>query len=290
MHTIDGMAEVTEISPYDILYDAVDVENLKPDDYRSEFSQYGFDLEVEGSPINKPAIYSWDFTRSLTDAIQGVTATLHTGEAWEIPGKSAGTVVPIRDSSGVVFNNAQQLVRLLGSDVNTTQLLRDKSIRVGVTSFDLDPSVPSTASIVNVRFLMVGNHQVSNNIESSSIVYETGLNYAYMYTTSRDDDVHGWALTTRTVYNGASGIVNEKYKSDGDSPSLISGHTIGVYIDNDGYWSMYIDNNLYGVSVNHIDYNIFGLQIGAGGRVRYGGGFYNAVIRNVRIYEGNIFS
>ena len=217
-------------------------------------------------------LYNWDFTQSLTDTVQGVEATLHTGEDWEIPGKSEGTTLPVRSSAGVTFDNAQQLVRLLSTDVITSQYLSNKTVQIDVASFS---SQYTPARQYGMRFLMVAS-QDSNGYN----VFDLGCTY----NAPQNSGSFGWRAYSRYGYDGR--VDSTIFDSD---INAINGHTVGIYFASDGKIKMYIDGVSKGTSAVPLDDVAYrGLQIGAGGRPSYGGCFYNAVITGARIYDGDI--
>ena len=249
-----------------------------------------FTVTVEANATG--ILYDWDFTESLTDKRQVTTALLATGEAWEIPGKSEGTTVPTRTSSGVVFDNAQQLVRLLSKDVDTTSFLLDKTIQVDFASYN--PQVTVNSSYPEVRILSVG----WDNSQSVR-AFELGLRYQYWvngnnsHGTPSDGSTTTFEGLTFATVPWNSGIYFDKIQaSPAFTQSSISGHTLSVYIDSQGLWHVYIDTTLVGTSTNTVTNTapIYGLQIGAGGRPAYGGILYNAIVTGARIYDGNIMA
>ncbi len=235
------------------------------------------DVEVPVKANTRGLLYEWNLTDSLTDLRQLITATLHTGEGWEIPGKSEGTTPPIQGSTGVVFNDAQQLVRFLPSDMETTQFLKNKTVQVDVAEFNFTYGIGNTTEIRFIAFL-------SENSDNYRVA-ETGIFYGNM--NKVDSGVTGWGL--RHIKSAATTGYNRNAVSG--QPSDISGHTVSVYFDNNLRGSMYIDGTLKKAYTESLAdptvYHTYGFQIGAGGRPAYGGCFYNARITGVRIYDGN---
>ena len=220
-------------------------------------------------------LYDWDFTKSLTDSRQLQTAVLGTGEAVDIPGKSEGTTPPERNATGIVFSDAQQFTRLLGTDVVTSDLLKNKTVEVDVASFDLQYTIDDG---YGMRFLMLSSPDTNGYmVFNCGLVYAKGMIYSHTL---------GW----KPMSGSTDGTLTSPKEPIDTDISIINGHTVGVYFNNDGTIKMYID----GVSKGTSDVSAFaqngckGLQIGAGGRPKYGGCFYNALITGVRIYDGDV--
>ena len=178
-------------------------------------------------------LYEWDFTKSLTDFRQTVTAVLGTGEAVDIPGKSEGTTPPVRNSTGIVFSDAQQFARLLGTDIVTSDLLKNKTVEVDVASFDLQYTLNVP---YGMRFLMLSSPDTNGYR-----VFNCGL--AYMRGISTDYEL-GW----KPVYGSPDGTLYYPSQSIDTDITIINGHTVGVYFNTDGTIKMYIDGVSKGTS------------------------------------------
>ena len=220
-------------------------------------------------------LYEWDFTKSLTDERQNYTAILKTGEADEVPGKSTGTTPPIRDDTGVVFNNAQQVLRLLDSDVDSSALMLNKTIQIDIAEFNYVYNGTTTpGDSRKACFIMFGDPLATEN--KGSMLYTRGIilnkdwNWIFFYK-PRDDET---VLIENILLSGKNAI---------------SGHTIGIYRNNSGTINFYVDSEYKNTSRSILPpAGLHGLQIGAGGRPQYGGAFYNARITGVRIYNGEV--
>lgn len=225
-------------------------------------------------------LYDWDFTKSLTDLRQNTTAILKTGEADEVPGKSEGTTPPVRGETGVVFNNAQQVLRLLDSNVDSSALLFGKTIQVDVAEFNWQYN-RSTSDIASCRFIAFGDPVGCGG----NMQYATGFGFnAPMNSTD-----YGWRVFLESrVASETSSFTNYDATRMFSGTNAISGHTIGMFITGSGKVKIYMDGTLKGTSNYSLPNDLVGLQIGHGGRPKYGGSFYNARITSVRIYDGDV--
>ena len=224
-------------------------------------------------------LYEWDFTKSLTDERQNYTAILKTGEADEVPGKSAGTTPPVRGNTGVVFDKQQQVLRLLDSNIDSSALVFGKTIQVDVAEYSY--AYDTSSSTAQSRFIMFGD-PVGNN---GSMVYALGLAMVKNSTYTS----YGWRFLWTNREPGRSNTLYDNVALL-TGMNAINGHTIGIYINTNGTVKLYVDG-VYKNTTNFVMPNdLKGLQIGAGGRPQYGGSFYNARITGTRIYDGNVYS
>ena len=222
-------------------------------------------------------LYEWDFTKSLTDERQNYTAILKTGAADEVPGKSAGTTPPVRGNTGVVFNNAQQVLRLLDSNIDSSALMYGKTVQVDVAEFNyIYNGTTLSDQYRRACFIMFGDPLATAN--NGLMLYTRGIilssDWTWCYWAMRRDN-EPWAFDTILL----------------DGKNAISGHTIGLYINNNGLINFYVDGTYTATAEGVLpSTDLHGLQIGAGGRPQYGGAFYNARITGTRIYDGNVYS
>lgn len=232
---------------------------------------------IQVSVVANPSgiLYEWDFTKSLTDERQNYTAILKTGEADEVPGKSAGTTPPVRGNTGVVFNNAQQVLRLLDSDIDSSALLFGKTVQIDIAEFNF--AYTGELGVSRMRFIMFGDP----NGNSGDMIYSEGL---------MCKNVDGtWVIMISGRNPGG-----EPYLYDSSvllsGVNAISGHTIGMSIQENGTVKLYVDGVHSGTSTFALHRDLAGLQIGSGGRPRYSGTFYSGRITGVRIYDGDVYS
>jgi len=246
---------------------------------RIMYDEYSVTVEVPVVVNTKGLLYEWDFTKSLTDERQCYTAILKTGEADEVPGKSEGTTPPVRGDTGVIFNNAQQVLRLLNSDVDSSALLFGKTIQVDVAEFDWAYTIQDNAA--RSRFITFGDPAGC----SGDMLYATGFGFRK---TSKSD-LFTWQVFVEDRTDGP--VSTTLYDTDAimfTGQNAISGHTIGMYINNSGTVKIYMDGTSQGTSKLTYPNDLVGLQIGSGGRPQWGGSFYNARITGVRIYDGDV--
>ena len=224
-------------------------------------------------------LYEWDFTKSLTDERQNVTAILKTGEADEVPGKSEGTTPPVRGDTGVIFNDAQQVLRLLDSDVDTSALLFGKTIQVDVAEFNWAYQEYTYSESTHMRFMVFGDPVGAEGL----MTYSTG--FGFRKDTSSNNIYWRFLFESRETGNNQTMFDDSLIMS---GRNAISGHTIGMYINRNGIGKIYIDGVKQGSAVTALPNDLVGFQIGSGARPKYGGSFYNARITGVRIYDGDV--
>ena len=213
--------------------------------------------------LGRSILYSWDFTKSLIDEIQGITASL-----------VGLTNPPTQGNTGIIFNDIGQAITLLSDDFTYADFLKGKTVQIDVAEFDPQ----STVTARTLRFLTMKDPTASG----SEALFKTGL--CYFEDNTPDPR---WCLVT--YQEGASVSYVPDEVSFMSAKEDISGHTIGVYFDASGRIKVYRDGILKGTSNNAIsDAGQCGLQLGYAGEARYGGRFYNARVTGVRIYDGDI--
>lgn len=248
-----------------------DISAVGTQEVYAEYEGYRTRFNVPVVANTNGLLYEWDFTESLTDKRQLQTAVLLTGEAIDIPGKSEGTTPPVRNSTGVVFDDAQQILRLIGIDTNVSQFLLNKTIQVDIASF-IPVDTTNPLRLLTTSWIKTNGYK-SNEL---GIVYNSqGCNLCYSKTDSQSNVSFDYELLSSNA-----------------SRTALSGQTLSIYIDSTAKWKLRIGSTLIGISSesvpNTLMPDVYGLQIGNGARVAYGGTFYNATVTGVRIYTGDV--
>lgn len=200
-------------------------------------------------------LYCWDFTNSLIDVVSNVEATI-----------DGYNTSPTRSSSGLLFNAAQQYINF--GDV----MGRDKTLEIDVANFDFK----GTTSY-NLRFVMLDTGGATKN---SSTADEGALIW-------RHNNVVGWSAYVSGAW--ASGSYTGLSGSTTEVINYFNNKTVKIYIDEDGYPSLYVDGTLIGdLNVAFPVENTY-LSFGSSDTgVKFGGQLYDCLITGVRIYDGEV--
>ena len=205
-----------------------------------------FDVTVSSSITY---FYNWDFTQSLTDSVQGVTATLKGGAR--------------QNSNGLIFNDYDQICQLGSID------LTNKIIDIDISSFNF-----SGNNGYNINLLI--NRANSSSYNTGALIYNKSTGYwsTYGYTEENPQSTSsskGWSstsynLTDRNAFNNC---------------------TIKIVFNNSGNRDLYINDIYQGTTTKYLPYSLCNnLEIG-GNYIsnRYNGNqCYNMTITGVRIY------
>lgn len=208
-----------------------------------------FDVTVETSIVY---LYEWDFTDSLTDKAQGLTASL-SGESAEI----------YRDNSGV--NIIGTRARIILGEID----LIGKTFEIDVSTFD---------------------YQGGNN-EARIIDNSSGANVNLLGTNSLSFYDGNWKCHGYLSENSSTGNRDDAIYQSNANINDINGKTIKL-VYGSGNVSYYIGDTLIGTVNRWFNSNnqhsckyvsIFGAPPTSSGTSRYTA--YNATITGVRIYE-----
>lgn len=198
--------------------------------------------------VDTTYLYAWDFTRSLVDQVQGVTAQL---------GAATGAVLPVRTSNGIELTAATQGVKLLS----------DFTFPGRTIEFDIANMVFGGSKSNHIRMIMYS---------------DTGFNSGdgpliWRYTSGWSSYTSGWT----GVWSGMGGTSDEVINS-------MSGKTVKlVFHENGQRISLYIDDTLIEAkdmasSYSSKRYLHFG---GSFGSASNGDQCYNVTLSGIRIYE-----
>lgn len=208
-------------------------------------------ITANGVPQEGTLLYNWDFTKSLTDTVSGLTATA------EVTTKDDGCgEVPAQDASGVHFTGIGQAVGF----GNIFALNRTYEIDIG----EMDCQGPAN---LNVRFFTLWKGPGSDSV--SGFLYRHTHNYWAVYSS-------GWAvnpfgITDRNAFAGKT--VTLKIDTNGNTELLIDGVSKGVCTQRfSAGWPV------LQLGSTAIDGNTTAATMGAN--------LYHCTITGFRIYEG----
>lgn len=208
-------------------------------------------ITANGVPQEGELLYNWDFTKSLTDTVSGLTATA------EVTTKDDGCgEVPVQDASGVHFTGIGQA---LGFG-NIFALNRTYEIDIG----EMDCQGPANG---NVRFFTLWQGTGSDSV--SGFLYRHTHNYWAVYSS-------GWAvnpfgITDRNAFAGKT--VTLKIDANGNTELLIDGVSKGVCTQR-----FSADWSVLQLGSTAIDGGTTAATMGAN--------LYHCTITGFRIYEG----
>lgn len=196
-------------------------------------------------------LYNWDFTKSLTDTVSGLTATA------EVTTKADGCgEVPVQDASGVHFIGVGQA---LGFG-NIFALNRTYEIDIG----EMDCQGVTNG---NVRFFTLWQGPGSASV--SGFLYRHTHNYWAVYSSGWAENPFG--ITDRNAFAGKT--VTLKIDSNGNTELLIDGVSMGVCTQRfTAGWAV------LQLGSTAIDGNSTAADMG--------GNLYRCTVTGFRIYEG----
>lgn len=262
----------------------------RPGSRRLAILYSGYITFVYVSVVIGSIIYEWDFTQSITDLRQCKIALLGTGEAMDDPKKSTGTTPPTRNETGIIFSDAQQFVRLLGTDILTSDFIIDKTVEIDIASFNFGSDFIESSSLVYNKVCSTYGLRLlyfATLNDHNKLVFSSGFSYASSFSDPSISSM-GWCMRIESFIAD----VHDKWTSEekiSNSMDMIDGHTISLYFSSDNRIFVYIDRNIIGSVTfkDTADRLFYGLQIGSGARLYYGGSFFNAVVTGARICSGN---
>ena len=223
-------------------------------------------LMANFNPGTKPSgtpIYSWDFTRSFIDERQGVKAVPIS--CFDPNGNRHGDNGPrLYPGTGAFFGSAEQAIELFPTTFKISDLY-GKTIKIDLPYFG------ATESHYNTKLLTAATYPRMRN-------FDNGIIYRW---------VEGDAANSKWNFCGgniewASGFSNLPNKAD------ISNKTIAIYFQSDGKVKLSLNGTSKGVSSIGFGHECYGLHLGSDDPVLSGGTFYNAVVKSVKIYEGDV--
>lgn len=203
-------------------------------------------------------LYDWDFTKGLTDLRQGKTASLrHNSESTDA----------IVDTQGVHFTAYGQMVELMSysADKTMSTFYANKTIQVDVASF-----APNPSDVNNIHTRLIMFRRETGEYDSGMIYYGRTIgNMGWnVYAGDGWGDISNWgSLTDRAI---------------------ISGHTIGLYINNSYLAKLFIDGISKGTQNKAFLSALGGLALASSDELSKGATFYPALVTGVRIYDGEV--
>lgn len=196
-----------------------------------------FTVVVSARTVN--LLYSWDFTDSLVDSVEGKTAT----------------TTATQGSTGLVFSAMNKYLELTGV------FNRNRTYEIDVLSIDKTTSEYG-------RIFMVHDNSGTANGGSGYILTGTRKSGDIFYVN------RAWE---------SSAIVSNTQDPDG---SYYNNSTLGFYVDDDGYVSVYKDGTLLGTSSTAFPTTLNGQNVYMGNGGGSGDYLFNSTFTGFRIYEG----
>lgn len=196
-------------------------------------------------------LYEWDFTKGATD--------LRQNKGVRFLGHSAS--LPYVDNSGLHFDAYGEGVVLFDGAEMAVNDLANKTIQIDVASF-----VPGNTSY-HTRLLMMRPSNLA--VWNSGVVYRT------------NSDANGW-----NVYAGDNGWGTRF--TGMSNRNVISGHTVGVYINSNKQVKLYLDTSAKGTQTVALANNLIGLMLGNHEAITNGATFFTALVTGVRVYSGEV--
>lgn len=169
-------------------------------------------------------LYNWDFTQSLTDSVEGVTATLNSGSS---------NNDPTRTSEGIIFNEPTQYVYLGGA----------YSVRGKTIEYDVSSAQFAGNTSYHIRHLMLCDGTTSSTPGLSPFMWKKDVGWSsYGYTASTGSTTKAWSSTVWGDLSGSSQEVLD----------CMSGKTVKIVISSDGQTtSIYLNNTLIGTKTDN---------------------------------------
>lgn len=208
-------------------------------------------------------LHSFDFTESLTDSVGNVTAMLYNGN----------TRNPTRDSNGLTFDTLQQCAdygQIYG---------RDRTYVIDLGECTYDQTTYGDAYKIYARLFVVDT-DTDTGVGGSGFIFCSNVSASrygwswYMYG-------DGWQPSAM-IPSGSTAADLATCKS------RISNKTMHIYVDADGYASVYIDGELIGTTTKPIPvYNNGHVYSGS---ISGNDTLYTTVIRGLRVYDGKVMS
>lgn len=207
---------------------------------------------VAGWSGGSSLLYNWDFTQSLTDTIQGLTA---------IDNSSSSTPVA-RDSSGLHFTTYSQEISL--------------PYTYGANrAYEMDISYFNYGGISSRHLRVLGFGVNSGNDSPTATNSNTGF-IQRSYSGNRPWSFWWGSWDSATFAN---------YTDD----NWLNGKTVRVELDAQYYPSLYVDGVYIGKSTVQMyrasDTTVRSVRIGNAGNSSAGGNFYTADVTGFRIYD-----
>lgn len=198
--------------------------------------------------VNMTYLYAWDFTQSLVDKVQGVSANLRA---------SSSVALPVRTSNGVELTAATQRITFLN---NLT--FEGKTIE-----FDIASMVFAGSKSSHIRMLMFGINNYSSGC--GPLIWRSGTGWA-TYNSGWTGIWSGLGGTSDEIINCMSGkTVKLVFHSDARNVTLYIG---GTFIETKSLSNPY----------SNMSYLYFG---GDGDGASSGDQCYNVTLSGLRIYE-----
>lgn len=218
-----------------------------------------FNVTVTVLPDERVLLYNWDFTESLTDTVEGVTAVL---------GANSGVTPLERTSAGVSFTAPTQRIAF---PTSIAMDMSGKTLEVDVSNFDFKGSLD-----YHIRFILLNENINGSNAGWGPIIYKKNTGWAEYGTKSATTANGGWSPN----WNDNLGI------------NAFNGKTVKLVFGLDGHTtSLYLNNELVGTltTIYHSNTRHRRLLIGGvnanGGTEAEGNQCYDMTITGVRIYQ-----
>ena len=198
-------------------------------------------------------LYNWDFTKSLTDTVTGLTAAAEFGSK-----SDCVKTAPVQDASGVHFTGTGQALNF----GNIFALGRTYEIDVG----EMD-CADNHLDGENVRFFTLWAGRGSDSV--SGFLYRGNANCWSVYS-------GGWASNNTAMTD----------------ENMFAGKTVTLKVDASGSMEVLVDGTSYGTFDKRFTapWNVFQLgstaDDGGGSASNMGGNLYDCTITGFRIYEG----
>lgn len=215
------------------------------------------------SEENQELLYDFDFKKSLTDSVGNITTMLYNGNS----------ASPTRDSSGLAFTKIQQCAdygQIYG---------RNRTYVMDIGECTYDQSFYGNNNKIYARLFVVDTDTDTGNGGSG-----------FLFCSNKGASRYGWSWymygdgwePSAMISSGSTAAELAECKNS------LSNKTVNIYVDVDGYASVYIDGELIGMTSNPIPvYNNGHVYSGstAGSDV-----LMNTVIRGLRVYDGKVIS
>lgn len=218
-----------------------------------------FNVTVTVLPDERVLLYNWDFTESLTDTVEGVTAVL---------GANSGVTSLERTSAGVSFTAPTQRIAF---PTSIAMDMSGKTLEIDVSNFDFEGSLD-----YHIRFVLLNENINTSNSGWGPIIYRKDTGWAAYGTKSASSTVGAWSENWNNNL-GINAFDNKTVKLVFD----LDGHTTSLYLDNELIGTL---TTIYYSNTKHRRLLIGGVNAN-GGTEAEGNQCYDMTITGVRIYQ-----